>query len=204
MSNYRVSLSFAQLSDAELGAFTENVIASLTGNAAYPTPIVAIPALTTAWQAFTDALAATINGGPQETAAKNAAREALTALLRQEAGYVQGVASDDLSVLLSSGFSNTSTNRAQTPLDKPTVLEVLNEMSTQLVARLKPVANARAYEMQIRNGTGGFVSAGIFTKARRVVLTNLTPGGTYTIQGRAIGGSTGYSDWSDPVSHMAM
>jgi hypothetical protein len=37
-----------------------------------------------------------------------------------------------------------------------------------------------------------------------VVLTNLTPGGTYSIQGRAIGGSTGYSDWSDPVSHMAM
>jgi hypothetical protein len=27
---------------------------------------------------------------------------------------------------------------------------------------------------------------------------------TYTVQARAVGGSTGYSDWSDPVSHMAM
>ena len=26
----------------------------------------------------------------------------------------------------------------------------------------------------------------------------------YTFQVRAIGGSSGYSDWSDPVSHMSM
>jgi hypothetical protein len=44
----------------------------------------------------------------------------------------------------------------------------------------------------------------LFTQARRMVLTNLTPGTTYAVEVRAIGGSTGYSDWSDPVSHMAM
>jgi hypothetical protein len=27
---------------------------------------------------------------------------------------------------------------------------------------------------------------------------------TYAVEVRAIGGSTGYSDWSDPVSDMAM
>ena len=30
------------------------------------------------------------------------------------------------------------------------------------------------------------------------------PGVTYTVQVRGVGGTTGYSDWSDPVSHMAM
>jgi len=25
-----------------------------------------------------------------------------------------------------------------------------------------------------------------------------------TVQARAIGGTTGYSDWSDPVSHMVL
>ena len=39
--------------------------------------------------------------------------------------------------------------------------------------------------------------------SRRIRLTNFTPGTVYTIQVRAIGGFTGYSDWSDPVSHMA-
>ena len=46
--------------------------------------------------------------------------------------------------------------------------------------------------------------AGVFTQARGIVLSGLTPGNTYSVQARGIGGSTGYSDWSDPVSHMAM
>jgi hypothetical protein len=37
-----------------------------------------------------------------------------------------------------------------------------------------------------------------------VVLQNLTPGTNYNVQARAVGGSAGYSDWSDPVSHMAL
>jgi len=45
--------------------------------------------------------------------------------------------------------------------------------------------------------------AGIFTQARKVVQEDLTPGTTYDFQFRAHGGSTGASDWSDPISHMA-
>ena len=44
---------------------------------------------------------------------------------------------------------------------------------------------------------------GTFPQARRVVVPNLTPGTTYTFMFRALGGSTGSGDWSDPVSHMA-
>jgi hypothetical protein len=204
MSTVKVSLAFAQSPDADLAAFAENIIESLTGNAAYPTPAVSVANLTTALTTFNNALAAAAQGGPTQTAAKNAARDALVALLRQEANYVQGVASDDLAKLLSSGFQNINTNRAQSPLDIPSILEIDNEMSTQLAVSLQPVANARAYELQVKNGTGGFQPAGVFTQARKVVVTNLTPGATYTFQARAIGGSTGYSDWSDPVSHMAM
>lgn len=31
-----------------------------------------------------------------------------------------------------------------------------------------------------------------------------SPGGNYPFQVRAVGGSTSYSDWSDPVSHMSL
>jgi hypothetical protein len=41
-----------------------------------------------------------------------------------------------------------------------------------------------------------------FGTAIRVVIPGLTPGVVYTLQGQAVGGSTGFSDWSDPVSHM--
>jgi hypothetical protein len=44
----------------------------------------------------------------------------------------------------------------------------------------------------------------IATKARGIVVPGLTPGAMYDVQVRGIGGTTGYSDWSDPVSHMCM
>ena len=49
-------------------------------------------------------------------------------------------------------------------------------MNTQLVVRVRGVDNARTYEAQVKNGTGGFQPAGIFTQTRQMILTGLTPG----------------------------
>ena len=69
---------------------------------------------------------------------------------------------------------------------------------------MKLASNARSYEVQVRNGTGGWQPSVIATKARKIILPSLTPGQMYDVQVRAIGGATGYSDWSDHVSHMCM
>lgn len=37
-----------------------------------------------------------------------------------------------------------------------------------------------------------------------MVVDELTAGANYVFQFGAVGGSTGYSDWSDPVGHMSM
>ncbi len=204
MKTQHVSLAFAQLPDAELGDFTLTVSTRITGNAAFPNSPVTMAALTASNNAFNVAIAAAAGGGIQATAAKNSAREALLVQLRQVANYVQGAANNDLPTLLSSGFDATSTNTSQSPLDKPVILRIENEISTQLLVRLSPITNARCYEMRTSvNGNGGWHPAGVFTQARRVELTALIPGTTYNVSARAVGGSTGYSDWSDPVSHMA-
>jgi hypothetical protein len=52
------------------------------------------------------------------------------------------------------------------------------------------------------NAPGPWQAAGLFTDSRSVSITGLTPGTTYVFQVRAVGGSTGYSDWSNPVSRM--
>jgi len=51
---------------------------------------------------------------------------------------------------------------------------------------------------------GNVVASIVSTQARNIVIPGLTPGVVYTLQGQAVGGSTGFSDWSDPVSHMCM
>ncbi|MGA3143328.1 MAG: fibronectin type III domain-containing protein [Verrucomicrobiota bacterium] len=203
MLNYRVSLSFTGLSDSDLDEFASNIVVSLTGNAAFPTPLVPLKTLDAAQSAFHDAMLAAVQGGTQLTALKNEARTALEDLLRQEASYVQATASHNLSTLLSSGFEVNSTNRAQSELDAPTIVGLDNGMTTQLILRMQPVANAKSYEVQTKNG-GGWTPAGVFAQTRGIVLPGLTPGQNYSVQARAIGGSTGYSDWSDPVSHMVI
>src|SRR4051812_39235830 len=100
-------------------------------------------------------------------------------------------------------FEAVSTTRQQIQLPKPVVDDISNDLSTQLAMRLKPVPTARAYEVRMSFGANGWQAVGVFTQARQIVVPNLTPGTTYTLQARAIGGTTGYSDWSDPVSHMA-
>ena len=74
----------------------------------------------------------------------------------------------------------------------------------QLTLRLQPVVNARAYEVQYKIGTGDWVAAGTFTQARRIVIGGLTPGTVYTLQARAVGGSTGYSGWTPTQPCMCM
>ena len=66
------------------------------------------------------------------------------------------------------------------------------------------ISELRRAVLETSGAPGGWQSGGSFTNSRSMPLNGLTPGATYTIQARAIGGSTGYSDWSDPVSHMCM
>jgi hypothetical protein len=85
---------------------------------------------------------------------------------------------------------------------------VLKDIKNVGTGRLQLVAgavrNARLFEAQSKTGTGDWVSAGMFQNSREIIVTGLTPGTMYTFQLRAMGGSTGASDWSNPVSHMSL
>jgi hypothetical protein len=203
-ANYRVSLEFVSYSDSELAQFAGNVFKSLTKNPAFPNPPISPPDFGKLADAFVGAAHAALQGGPQSTAVKNAARAELVDALRKEAHYVQSRASHELQALLSSGFYAASTNRSQAPLEKPVIARVENLATTQLAVRLNRVPNAKSYHVQINsNGNGTWQDVGIFTQSRRILVPNLTPGTTYSIRARAIGGSTGSSEWSDPVARMS-
>ncbi len=202
MAIYHISLSFAQLPDAALDEFTSGIIAGLDGNPAFPTPTVSIADLTAAQTAFEEALTAMTQGGKQATATKNDKRAALLALLRTEANYVQLHGGNDLPTLLSSGFQVNSTSRTQSPLATPAIVGIENGLTTQLVVRAQAVENARAYETQVKNGAG-WQPSGTFTQAAAHRGDGIDAGERLLVQVRAVGGSTGYSGWSDPVSHMA-
>lgn len=200
----RVSLGFAKLPDDELLTFTKNVIDGLTGNAEFPTPPVTLAALSAAYVDFTNKLAASLNGGKMETAAKDAARQALLALLRDQTTYVQLMASNDETAMLSSGFNPMNTNRASAPLDQPEALELSNGNSGELIAKVKPVKNTSMYQARAKGPAGDWDDGFFSGDSRKISITGLTPGTIYSVEVRALGGSTGHSDWSDPSQHMSM
>jgi hypothetical protein len=200
----KTSLAFARLSDSELDNFAHAVFEAMTGNAAFPSPPVPLSGLHTATTDFTAKVAAAQTGGPMDTAAKNNSRQTLLGMLRQLAAYVQMSCNNDQAVLLSSGFQAQSTSRTSTPLEQPQSLAIKNGSSGQLVASVDPVRNASMYEGRIKLSDGDWMPSVFTGDSQHVTFLGLTAGKNYTVQVRALGGSTGQSDWSDPSSHMAM
>jgi hypothetical protein len=131
-------------------------------------------------------------------------REALINNLRAQALYVQQICSNDLATLLSSGFEAVSNNRARIQLAKPQITGIENGLSTQLIVRIPPVPNAAAYEVQASSIAGQWLPGGLYQSTKGMIIHGLTPGTMYTVRVRAVGGSTGFSDWSDPQSHMCI
>ncbi len=181
MPQLRVLLGFTNAPEHTLEENTGAILTNLYGNAAFPTPPVLKPALQAALDAFVAAIAAQAQGGTAATANKNNKRDILVALLRQLAGYVQDKAVNNLATLLSSGFEAVSTNRASVPLDAPNILSLDNGNSGQLLVRVTPVANAKAYEVRhAALGTGGapgpWQSGSLYTNSRSMPLDGrITP-----------------------------
>ena len=208
----RVLLSYTTASDHKVEETTGHVLTNLYGNANYPNPPVDTKTLQAGLTTFTDAIAAQKQGGTAATAAKNQARVALIALLRQLAMYVQTTVQANpafgLAELLGSGFDAASTSRARHPLATPTIIKISNTGAAQLTLRAKGSANARTYEAQYqiidKDGPGEWIDAGLFSSTRGMTITGLTPGTLYSFQVRAVGGSLGYSQWSDAVSHRSL
>ena len=209
MNHLRVLLGFTNAPDHTLEETTLAVLENLYDNPIYPDPPVTKIALQAALTAFTAAIAVQAQGGTAATADKENKREILVDLLRQLAAYVQDKCDNDLAKLLSSGFEAVSTNRASIPLEKPIIREVKNGISGQLLTRLGPVKNAKCYELRFAEvapggALGPWQSGGLHTNSRSIPLNSLTPGAMYQIEARAIGGSTGYSDWSAPTNHRSL
>ena len=79
----------------------------------------------------------------------------------------------------------------------------------ELNPRLTPISNARAYELRYAHvpeevPPGPWQSGGLYSATRTPLVSGLTPGVVYQFQARAIGGSTGASDWSSTVSQRTL
>ena len=203
--NFRIYTGFTKAPDNDVCNLALDVSAALTGHPVFTTPPVTSAQLTALEGTFSTDMTAARKLGTDRTLAKNISRQALLDALVQDALYCQGLARHDLNTLLTSGYEVVSNNRTPGPLDTPQIVSIDNSVSGQLTVRGGAVINGRMYQLQFSLDNGvTWTNADVnYTSASRMLLTPTTPGKTYLIQISALGGSTGQSEWSNPVSIMA-
>jgi len=208
-----VSLAYKKANPSMVVAILGWIIKCMTGNAAFPKPPIPLAPpvppdptqrvdMTTRMISLQTAISDSVDAGTAETAGKKAALAFAFEGLDANAFYVQTIARTDLPMLLSSGYQAASTNRAQTQLDTPSITGIDNDSPTELDVHVTSVANAYGYEAQTCIGTGAWMSVKYSQQARTITLTGLTTGTVYNVRVRALGGSTGQSDWSMPGSSI--
>jgi len=202
-ADLRVLRNFYKYPGAQMVTFGSNVGVNLD-----PTLFPNLPVAPADIKAMADdlntKLAAKITGGTVETAAKNKAFDTLADALNSDANVVENVVGTDMEKLLATGYLPVSTNRSSSPLDDTSIVGLSNNGSTQVLLQLLPVRNAKLYQVQTSTDGGKtWVEVCLSTQARRIVLSNLVPGTTYAVRARAIGGSTGASNWTGPGSIMS-
>jgi hypothetical protein len=189
------------------------VIKCMTGNTAFPKPpvplVAAVPPdpdapadMTTRMNVLDEAVKNSVDGGSIQTGLKNAALASAFEGLDANGFYAQTCARTNLPLFLTSGYQARSTNRGQSPVATPSITGIDNDNSTQLDVHVSPITNAVGYEVQTCIGTGAWTTVQFSTQARTITLTGLTTGTVYNVRVRALGGSTGQSDWSMPGSSI--
>ncbi|HTA64463.1 MAG TPA: hypothetical protein VK753_03080 [Xanthomonadaceae bacterium] len=122
--NAKVSTRFiTNVKDSDLAAAIAAILAAMTDNPAYPSPVPSLETLATTGAAFVAAMQAN-DGGRAQVALRDRTREAVEGVLRHLAAYVQHACLGDRVVLLASGFQPQIVRGAtpRPPLVAPTGL----------------------------------------------------------------------------------
>ena len=200
----RTSRWYTRASDLDKSKFSGKVITGLTGNPDLPQPPVSPADLAVLKKVFDDAIIAAAGGGTLATARKDAAGAGLVNALDKDASYVDIECDDDLTILLSSGYESVSTNRSQTVLNAPEVVAADPIQTGKMKLRVTGDPNRKALLGRMKAQGGEFGPVLTFANSRKIIFDNLAAGTTYIFQLCGIGGSTGQSDWSDPVTRIAL
>jgi hypothetical protein len=202
--NFRINTRFTKGTFDDVNQLTLDVEDALTSHPFFIKPPVSMADMETQRLAYQATNTESRKLGVDRTRANAVAKQVLVDSLMQTALYCQGLARHDLNLLLSSGFEVNSTNRTSGPLDPPSIKDILNNVSGQLTVRGLGVLNGRMYKARTSTDGGKtWTEWPLFKGARLMVLSPVVPGTVYMVEICAMGGSTGQSPWSNPVSIMA-
>ena len=143
-----IALYLSKLLPPAVLALLRNVVAKMTGNAAFATPLVPLADLTATADELEVAIEEATNGSRQSKLKRDDVLRKAKALLDAQAGYVRGVCNGDATLLESSGFELA---KQPTPTGVPGIPQFLEARVTdrrsELKLRWRRVHGARSYQV---------------------------------------------------------
>ncbi len=141
--------SYEKLSDAKLDLKAQVIIASLTGNPNFPSPVTGLAEFTAAAELYSQRLNEASGRDMVAVIKKREAREHLLALIRVLATHIESVCDGNLSKLASSGFTLSSVGGHSAPLEAPRDFQLQDgKNSGEMKFSVKAVPYAKSYMYQ--------------------------------------------------------
>jgi len=171
-----------------------------------------LPVDTATLKSATDLLSARIaaaaEGGKTVIAERNHQKEVVARLLIQFAQYAEANCKDDMPTFLSFGFTPAASTRAKTvPVSESFRKIEPGPNSGEMLLTLMKVPGALSYIVQFASLINGVLGSWTPKPVPGVkppfLISGLVPGTTYVFQARSLT-RTGYSDWSDSVTRIAL
>ena len=190
--------------ELDLGA---RVIAGLTANVdVFPSPSPTITELQTAYSTFLGLVNAALNGTHADIVARNEEAVVFYNLLKAELVYVNSVGNNDEALLLKSGFDTTK-EKTKPEIPAKVVIKsiIIGEEEHSAKINIDRVADAKTYRMQVNTVSStseDWTLSNFSTSMFKLYIYGMTRGQETWIRVSA-GNSSGWGEWSDPVSFIS-
>ena len=202
-------LGFTKMSAVDLRTFAQRIYTSMKDNPAYPKPPVSMEELRLKIEALSECIVATMDGSRKAFADRDKQAAELIRMLQHNGYYVETACNGDETTFISSGYEMAKSTRTQTPPLNQSIRNLdYGENSGSFRFRFIAVDGADSYELrwaaQLADGTPGEWKWQPFGKTKGyITISGFTPGMTYRFQVRALIHMV-WTDWSDPVTKIAM
>jgi hypothetical protein len=207
VNKIKAKLAFHGVSDADAQQQFLVVLNGMKNDPAFPTPPVDMATYEKGVDSFGTLLTDAQDGGKRAISAKDKQRGAVIKMYTDLGHYVESACNDDLATFNTSGFSAVvRTKTAPVPLAGSSFQWIdRGPNSGEIAVKIAALTGAIAYELRyslVANGVAsGSATTLTLTSPRKLILTGLTPAGTYQFQVRALG-KVGFNDWSPPMTFI--
>src|SRR5437764_7063879 len=207
VNKIKAKLAFHDVSDADAQQQFLTVLQGLKNNPALTNPPVDMATYEKGVASFGTLLTDAQDGGKKAISAKDKQRVAVIKMYADLGHYVESACNDDPATFNTSGFSAVvRTKTALAPLAGSSFQWIdRGPNSGEIAVKIAALIGAIAYELRYTLVANGVASGSpvtlTLTSPRKLILTGLTPTGTYQFQVRALG-KVGFNDWSTPMTFI--